>query len=82
MKIWAVIGALMSVLATAPPEAGAEPEHAEGGERPGEPSGYSIAGPAFYVWDEDRREAEAWALDLAESWARAIAAAPPVKRDE
>jgi len=82
MKAWAVIGALMSLLASAPSEADAEREMREDGERRREPAGYSIEGASFYVWDEDRREAEAWALELAESWARAIVARQPVQRDE
>jgi hypothetical protein len=27
--------------------------------------GYGIDGDGFYVWDEDRREAEDWAIELA-----------------
>jgi hypothetical protein len=29
------------------------------------PSGFGIEGGGFYVWDEDRREAEDWAIELA-----------------
>ena len=28
------------------------------------PSGFGIEGDGFYVWDEDRREAEDWAIEL------------------
>jgi hypothetical protein len=82
MKIWAVIGALMSVLAAAPSEPRAENERPEPGERGSGRVGHSIVGASFYVWDEDRREAEGWALELAEAWARAITAAQPGERDE
>jgi hypothetical protein len=72
MKAWAVIGALMSFLAAAP---------ADERERPREPAGHAVEGQAFYVWDEDREEAEDWARELAESWARAIAANPTDRDD-
>jgi hypothetical protein len=82
MKAWAVIGALMSLLASAPPEAGARLEPGSGGPLGGEPTGRSITGPGFYVWDEDAGEAEAWALELAEAWARAIVRGPQPEDDE
>jgi hypothetical protein len=28
-------------------------------------TGFGIEGDGFYVWDEDRREAEDWAIELA-----------------
>jgi hypothetical protein len=30
-----------------------------------EPAGYAARGPSFYVWEEDAREADRWAAELA-----------------
>lgn len=61
MKVWAAFGALLSLLAGAPgPES-------EGGPLPDDPAGYIVEGGDFYVWEEDREEAERWAAELARS---------------
>jgi len=67
MKIWPVLGTLLSLVTGALPDTipggleeadRDEPVHAA-------PSGFRIEGDGFYVWDEDRREAEGWATELA-----------------
>jgi len=30
--------------------------------------GQAIEGPAFYVWDEDPRQAREWGVELADAW--------------
>jgi len=67
MNIWPILGALLSLVTGSLPDPtasaldGAEerdPVHAA-------PSGFDIEGDGFYVWDEDRREVEDWAIELA-----------------
>lgn len=67
MKIWPVLGTLLSLVTGSLPDATPsdldeaeenEPIHATS-------SGFRIEGDGFYVWDEDRREAEGWAIELA-----------------
>jgi hypothetical protein len=77
MKAWATIGALMSLLASAPAETNVERDRRPESRPPAGSAGHTVQGGSFYVWDEDRQEAEDWARELAQSWARAIAAAPP-----
>ena len=67
MRVWATLGALLSVLAGAQIPADSDAERAE------YPAGYCVDGGDFYVWDEDREEAERWATELA----RTRATAPP-----
>jgi hypothetical protein len=31
-------------------------------------AGQVIEGPAFYVWDEDPRQAREWGVELADAW--------------
>jgi hypothetical protein len=61
MKLWITLGTLLSLL-TGTQGTG------DGGRRLADsPAGYSIEEDDFYVWDEDREEAERWATDLAGS---------------
>lgn len=59
MRVRITLAALVSLLAGAPAigDAGTGP--------PSQPAGYAVDGDAFYVWDEDRDEAERWAAELA-----------------
>jgi hypothetical protein len=67
---WALLGGLLSLLAGAP-LADAEMEAEEVEAAPllrvveTEASGAGIEGDGFYVWDEDARSAESWAIELA-----------------
>lgn len=31
-------------------------------------AGQAVAGPAFYIWDEDPRHATQWGAELADAW--------------
>lgn len=67
MKIWPVLGTLLSLVTGSLPDA--VPGDLDDAEE-NEPvhlahSGFGIEGDGFYVWDEDRREAEGWAIELA-----------------
>ena len=60
MKLAALIGALLSLATGGPPAGDREAP-------PSDPSGYAVDGGDFYVWDEEREEAEQWARELARS---------------
>lgn len=67
MKFWPALGTLLSLVTGSLPNT--VPSEIEETER-NEPvhaarCGYGIEGDGFYVWDEDRHEAEAWANELA-----------------
>ena len=66
MKIWPVLGILLSLATGSLPDATpSDPDEAEKNEPVlAAPSGFGIEGDGFYVWDEDRREAEEWAIEL------------------
>jgi len=67
---WAVIGTLVSLLLGPPPtvDRSDEPEPMpRGGGSVARPLGFRVEAGSFYVWDEDRREAERWAVELADS---------------
>ena len=64
---WALLGGLLSLLAGAPI---ADAEVESEGTRvlqlvETETPGAGIEGDGFYVWDEDARSAESWAIELA-----------------
>lgn len=65
---WALLGGVLSLLTGTLPDA-IDPQREEAREGPvtesATPTGYGIEGDGFYVWDEDRREAEEWAIELA-----------------
>ena len=68
---WALLGGVLSLLTGTLPDA-IDPRREETREATGAPAseartpaGFSIEGDGFYVWDEDRREAEVWAIELA-----------------
>lgn len=61
MKAWAVLGAFLSL------GAGGQPPTDPATRRPENPAGYSVEGGDFYVWEEDQKEAERWAIELAQS---------------
>ncbi len=68
---WALLGGVLSLLTSTVPDA-IDPQREEGREatesRASEASasaGFGIEGDGFYVWDEDRRDAEGWAIELA-----------------
>jgi hypothetical protein len=66
MKIWPVLGTLLSlVTGSLPDTVPGELEEADRDEPVhAGPSGFRIEGNDFYVRDEDRREAEGWATEL------------------
>lgn len=61
MKAWITLGALLSLLG------GTQASEGAGRPLPDHPAGYAVEGGDFYVWDEDREEAERWATELASS---------------
>ncbi len=61
MKAWAALGAFLSLVA------GGQPPTDSATRRPENPAGYSVEGGDFYVWEEDQKEAERWAIELAQS---------------
>lgn len=65
---WSWLRAALLGLVIGPAPAGVEAGAAEPleAERPsaGKAAGHTIRGPGFYVWEEDAREAEEWALEL------------------
>ena len=68
MKVWPVLGTLLSLVTGGVPDAPANVEPSDDAEYE-EPApretGFGIEGDGFYVWDEDRREVEDWAIELA-----------------
>ena len=66
MKIWPVLGTLLSLVTGSLPDATpSDPDEAEENEPVhAAPSGFGIEADGCYVWDEDRREAEDWAIEL------------------
>ena len=67
MKIWPILGTLLSLVSGPLPDLA--PADLEGPDRD-EPvhaasRGLAIEGDGFYIWDDDRREAENWAIELA-----------------
>jgi len=67
---WALLGGVLSLLSSSLPDPidplGDEPRDASEIPAAEEGStGYGIEGDGFYVWDEDQREAEDWAIELA-----------------
>lgn len=73
---WLVLAAFMSMLAGSTEDVSVV-EELESGSRARRVAavraGFSVQGSSFYVWDEDRQEAEAWAADLAAGEASASA---------
>ncbi len=67
MKIWPVPGTLLSLVSGSLPDA--TPNDLDDVDENEivhvAPSGFGIEGDGYYVWDEDRREAEDWATLLA-----------------
>jgi len=61
MKAWAALGAFLSLVV------GGQPPPDSATRRPENPAGYSVEGGDFYVWEEDQKEAERWAIELARS---------------
>jgi hypothetical protein len=68
---WTLLGGVLSLLTGTLPDA-IDPQREEAREsnrapvaRVTTPTGYGIEGDGFYVWYEDRREAEEWATELA-----------------
>jgi hypothetical protein len=67
---WALLGGVLSLLTSTLPDA-IDPRREEARESTAapaagtRPAGFGIEGDGFYVWDEDRREAEEWATELA-----------------
>lgn len=43
--------------------------HETDGKREARPNrGETVSGPAFYVWEEDPRQARQWGAELADAW--------------
>jgi hypothetical protein len=72
---WLALAAFMSMLAGAE-EASIASEELESRSRPRSTvvsrGGFAVQGRSFYVWDEERPRAEAWATALADSEASAL----------
>jgi hypothetical protein len=67
---WSWLGVVVMGFLIGPDPIAAEPDDAEAIETErGSPktSGHAVGGIGFYVWDEDARTAEDWALTLAQS---------------
>lgn len=64
MKIWPVLGILLSLVTGSLPDATPSELDEERDPVHAAPSGFGIEGDGFYVWDEDRREAQDWAIEL------------------
>ena len=67
---WALLGGLISLLSSSLPDPidSLRDEPRDVTETPAADegaTGYGIEGDGFYVWDEDQREAEDWAIELA-----------------
>jgi len=67
MKIWPVLGALLSLVTGSLPDTVAGELEEAGHNEPDRAaaSGFRIEADGFCVWDEDRRAAEDWAIELA-----------------
>jgi hypothetical protein len=66
MSGWALLGGLLSLLSGPLPDPfDAQRDVTETPAAEEGATGYSIDGDGFYVWDEDQREAESWAVELA-----------------
>ena len=68
MKLRLALGALLSLVLGARTDADRDLDEIL--DRSGPPAssrsaGFGVEGDRFYVWDEDRREAESWATELA-----------------
>jgi hypothetical protein len=67
---WALLGGLLSLLSGAPPDP-IDTQREESRDLTKTPAvregatGFAVEGDGFYVWDEDQREAEDWAIELA-----------------
>jgi hypothetical protein len=68
---WALLGGVLSLLTGTLPDA-IDPKREEARDSSGAPvaevttpTGFGIEGDGFFVWYEDRREAEEWATELA-----------------
>lgn len=66
MKFWPVLGTVLSLVTGSLPDSLSAniDSDARSGSAARESSGWGIEGDGFYVWDEDRREAEDWAIEL------------------
>ena len=67
---WALLGGLLSLLSGALPEPSdmQRDEVRDATETPAaeeSATGFAVEGDGFYVWDEDRHQAEDWAIELA-----------------
>jgi hypothetical protein len=67
MRLWAAVAGFVSLLTGMPLSDAATAElDGRGREEAASPSsGHRVEGELYYVWDEDSREAERWAAELA-----------------